>query len=56
MLSEIITIAGSDLRITANPDGTYTARVGCKETICKDFHSAVMWAHGLRDGKDYGCF
>lgn len=48
---EILTQAGSELRIVKNEDGTYTARIGCSEAIFSDFQEAIEWVCSVRDGE-----
>lgn len=50
-MREILWQAGSELRIVANPDGTYTARIGLKEQKFDDFYAAIEWACKVRDGE-----
>lgn len=52
-MREILTQAGSELRIVKNADGTVTARIGVKEAIFKDFAAAVEWACAVRDGEQH---
>lgn len=50
-MSEILLQTGSELRIVANADGSYTARVGVREGIFADFKAAIEWACAIRDGE-----
>ncbi len=49
-MSEILTQAGSELRIVQNADGTCTAIVGNQRRICDTFDEAVVWCCSVRDG------
>lgn len=54
-MSEILTQAGSELRIRANPiEGTYTARIFGHVRTFDTIEQAVEWACSVRDrgGKD----
>lgn len=50
-MREIVAQAGAELRIFANADGTYTARVGNKQCIFNDILAAAKWACAVRDGE-----
>ena len=54
-MNEILTQAGSELRIRANPEsGTYTARIFGYVRTFDTIEQAVEWACAVRDrgGKD----
>ena len=48
-MSEIVWGGGSDMSITLNEDGTYTARVHDMQTICNTFPEAVVWCCSVRE-------
>lgn len=48
-MSEILTQAGAELRITANADGTYTACIYGQRRIFDTFKAAVAWCCKMRD-------
>ncbi|MBQ5640468.1 MAG: hypothetical protein IIV05_01540 [Ruminococcus sp.] len=53
-MSEILTQAGSAMRIVQNADGTVTASVGKLCRVFDTFDEAVVWCCAVRDGVVHG--
>lgn len=51
-MSEILTQAGTELRILKNADGTFTAQIGKRASRFATFQEAIDWACAVRDGAD----
>ena len=49
-MPEILTHAGSELRILKNADGTVTAQIGTQAAKFATFQEAVEWVCAVRDG------
>ena len=49
-MREILTQAGTELRILKNADGTFTAQIGKRAAMFATFQEAIDWACAVRDG------
>lgn len=47
---EILTMAGAEMRIINNNDGTFTAYVGKQQQTFKTIAEAFNWCAALKDG------